>query len=213
MDSTKLLADDDTVVVAAEDDATVSLIIDVSRVQQIGRSFAVMDSNSLSVDFDGQVPRVKTIDLPSHALRVDWDSAERVTKTSARIFVRQGRVRIGEHMAKECNVSYDRVFASVTVIFVVSLGAKQAQAEGSVRLHVDLTLLLSCTFLSLVTELLCALDHSSNALALAQGCHKTELHLSVSVCVRCVVLFSCFLGTVALSRGVGLGETSEQSST
>ena len=34
----------------------------------------------------------------------------------------------GEHMAKECNVSYDRVFASVTV--VVSLGAKLAQAEG-----------------------------------------------------------------------------------
>ena len=25
---------------------------------------------------------------------------------------------IGEHMAKECNVSYDRVFASVTVIVV-----------------------------------------------------------------------------------------------
>ena len=60
---------------------------------------------------------------------------------------------IGEHMANECSVSYDRVFASVTVIVVVSLGAK---------LH-------SCTFFSLVTELLCALDHSSNALALAQG--------------------------------------------
>ena len=47
-----------------------------------------------------------------------------------------------------------------------------------VRLLMDLTLLHSCTFLSLVTELLCALDHSSNAFALAQGCHKTELHLS-----------------------------------
>ena len=34
----------------------------------------------------------------------------------------------GEHMAKECNVSYNKVFASVTV--VVSLGAKLAQAEG-----------------------------------------------------------------------------------
>ena len=46
----------------------------------------------------------------------------------------------------------------------------------SVRLHKDLTLLHSCTILSLVTELLCALDHSSNAFALAQGCNKTELH-------------------------------------
>ena len=37
---------------------------------------------------------------------------------------------IGEHLAKECNVSYDRVFASETVIVVVSLGAKLAQTEG-----------------------------------------------------------------------------------
>ena len=36
---------------------------------------------------------------------------------------------IGEHMEKECNVSYDRVFASVTVIVEVSLGAK-LEAEG-----------------------------------------------------------------------------------
>ena len=36
---------------------------------------------------------------------------------------------IVEHMAKECNVSYDRVFVSVTVIVVVSLGAKLAQVE------------------------------------------------------------------------------------
>ena len=33
----------------------------------------------------------------------------------------------------------------------------------------DLTLLHSCTFVSFVTELLCAFDHSSNAFALAQG--------------------------------------------
>ena len=45
-------------------------------------------------------------------------------------------------------------------------------------MHVDLTLLHSCTSVSLVTELLCALDHSSNACALAQGSHKIELHLS-----------------------------------
>ena len=58
--------------VAAEDDATVSFITDVSRVQQMQRLFAVMGSISLSVDFDGQVPREKTIDLPDHALSGDW---------------------------------------------------------------------------------------------------------------------------------------------
>ena len=30
--------------------------------------FALMDSISLSSDFDGQVPREQTIDLPNHAL-------------------------------------------------------------------------------------------------------------------------------------------------
>ena len=50
-DSTKFLVDDDT----AGDDATVSLITDVSMVQQLERPFAVMDVNLLSVDFDGQV--------------------------------------------------------------------------------------------------------------------------------------------------------------
>ena len=81
VDSTKFLVDDD----AAEDDATASLVTDVSMVQRIERLFAVVDSNSLSVDFGGQVPREKTIDLPNHALRGDWDLAEHVTKTSARI--------------------------------------------------------------------------------------------------------------------------------
>ena len=41
---------------------------------------------------------------------------------------------MGEHMAKECNVSYDRVFASVTVIAVVGLGAKLAQAAGKCQI-------------------------------------------------------------------------------
>ena len=34
---------------------------------------------------------------------------------------------------------------------------------SAVRMHIDLTLLHSCTFVSLVTELLCALDHSSKS--------------------------------------------------
>ena len=37
---------------------------------------------------------------------------------------------IGEHMAKDHDVSYDGVFVSVTVSVVVSLGTKPAQAEG-----------------------------------------------------------------------------------
>ena len=56
MASTKFLADDGTVV-AAEDDATVSLITDVSMVAENGKTFRLDGQHSLSVDFDGQVPR------------------------------------------------------------------------------------------------------------------------------------------------------------
>ena len=63
----------------------------------------------------------------------------------------------------------------------------------------DLALLRSCTFVSFVTELSSALDHSSNAFALAQAHPKTVLHmtlffLSLSSCLglwqgaRCVSL-------------------------
>ena len=40
---------------------------------------------------------------------------------------------IGEQMAKECNVSYDRVFASVTVSVEVSLGTKLAKLRGGLE--------------------------------------------------------------------------------
>ena len=84
MASTKFWLDDGIVAVAAEDDAAVSFM-DVSMVQQMERLFALMDSISLSVDFDGQVPSEKALGHPNHALRGDWGSAELVTKTSARI--------------------------------------------------------------------------------------------------------------------------------
>ena len=51
MVSTKFLITDDIVVVAAEDDATVSLITNVNILKQTERPFALTDSNSLSVDF------------------------------------------------------------------------------------------------------------------------------------------------------------------
>ena len=54
----------------------------------------------------------------------------------------------------------------------------------SVGLHADWTLLHSCTSL-FVTALVCALDHSSNASALAQDCHKIELHLPLSPSMFC----------------------------
>ena len=109
--STKFLVDDDVVVVATENDAVASLIAVVCMVQQLGRPFVLRNSNSLFVDFDGHVPRERTVGLPNHALEGDWGSAEHASKTSA--FVRQGRVvrwrrpapRIEEHLAKECNVS------------------------------------------------------------------------------------------------------------
>ena len=82
--SSRFLVDDGIVVVAAENDATVSLITDVSTVQQIERPSAYTDSISLSADFDGQVPSGKSTDLPDHASRGDWSSVRHVTKTSAR---------------------------------------------------------------------------------------------------------------------------------
>ena len=60
--STKFLADDDVVVEASA--AAVSWIADVIMVQQLGKPFALMGNNSLFVDFDGQVPRERAVDLP-----------------------------------------------------------------------------------------------------------------------------------------------------
>ena len=48
------------------------------------RLFVLMDSNSLSVDFDDLTPREKTIDLLNHVLRDEWDSAGYATKTSVK---------------------------------------------------------------------------------------------------------------------------------
>ena len=62
-------------------------------------------------------------------------------------------------------------------------------------MHADWTLLHSCTFFSFVTELVCALDHSSNAFALAQDCHKIELHLSLVLSLSLLFFLSlcyCF---------------------
>ena len=64
--------------------------------------------------------------------------------------------------------------SSVTVSVEVSLGTKLVQLRRNVGMHVDLTQSHSCTLFSFVTEL-CALDHSSNAFALAQGCHKNRV--------------------------------------
>ena len=56
---------------------------------------------------------------------------------------------IGESMAKECNVSIDRVFVSVSMSVEVSLGAKSAQAEEKCWLahRLDTVTLLHICFL------------------------------------------------------------------
>ena len=72
MVSTKFLADDDDDVEATDDDAAVSRIANVSVMQQLRRPFVLMDSSSLSFDFDGQVPRGRTVDLHNRVLRGDW---------------------------------------------------------------------------------------------------------------------------------------------
>ena len=77
--SAKFLTEDDVVLVVAEDDAELSLITNTIIVQQLGRPFALMDSRSQFVEFDGQVPRVKTVDLNAEAKlpsRGDWSTKE-----------------------------------------------------------------------------------------------------------------------------------------
>ena len=107
--------------------------------------------------------------------------------------------RIGDHMAKECNVSYDSVvawnFIVVTVIVVVSLGGPSFRE--SVGLHIDLTLLNSRTCVSFVTELMCALDHSSNAFALAPSLPNRVAFVNLAVCfLLCLFLvLSLFLAS------------------
>ena len=58
---------------------------------------------------------------------------------------------------------------SVKVSVEVILGAKLAQLRGSVGMHIDLTLLHSCTCVS------CSLDHSSTAFALAHVASQNRL--------------------------------------
>ena len=77
---------------------------------------------------------------------------------------------IGEQMAGMQSEFCQRFFVFSNSQCRSQLGHKAGQSRGrSVGMHVDLTLLHSCTFVSLVTEWLSALDHSSNAFALAQG--------------------------------------------
>ena len=58
-------------------------------------------------------------------------------------------------------------------------------------MHVDLTLLHSCTFVSLDTELLCAIDHSSNAFALAQVASQNRLPFDTVCLCACFLASSC----------------------
>ena len=62
--STKFLVDDDVVVVATESDAVASWIV-------WEEPFALMDNKSLFIEFDEQVPRERTVDLPKQ--RTCWE--------------------------------------------------------------------------------------------------------------------------------------------
>ena len=64
MVSTKFLVDDDVVVVATESDAVASWIV-------WEEPFALMDNKSLFIEFDEQVPRERTVDLPKQ--RACWE--------------------------------------------------------------------------------------------------------------------------------------------
>ena len=97
--STKFLVDD-VVVVATENEAAARLIADVSMAQQLGGLFGSMHNNSPFVDFDGQVPRERTADLPNDALGGDRGSAEHALKTSARLFTPESCCRVASPFSK-----------------------------------------------------------------------------------------------------------------
>ena len=61
-----------------------------------------------------------------------------------------------------------------------------------VGMHTDLTLLHSCTCVSLVAELLCALDHHSNAFALAQVASQNRVPLHSFLCFSFFFAFFMF---------------------
>ena len=104
-----------------------------------------------------------------------------------------------------------RYFRSPIFFFLFSLSR-----FPSVGLHIDLALLHSCTFVSLVTELSCALDHSSNAFALAQGASQNRVpfdtfsfslfSLSLSLCPR--VFFLLFPSRLRVSCVVSVSHPS-----
>ena len=75
-----------------------------------------------------------------------------------------------------------------------------AQLRESDGTHIDLTQLHSCTFVSLVTELLCALDHFSNALPLAQDARQKRLPFDSSSAnapwQRCFIKKKFFLSRI-----------------
>ena len=76
-----------------------------------------MDDNSLFVDFDGQVRREWTVDLPSRVekrLELSGPCVEAIGKDlHAGVVLHYGVAMfqgIGERTAKKCNVSQDRIF-------------------------------------------------------------------------------------------------------
>ena len=80
--------------------------------------------------------------------------------------------------AKKCVLRHG-VFA-VTVCVKVSLDTKITK----LRKHIDMAQLHSCTFVSLVTELLCVVDHSSNAFALVQVASQNSLPFDTLLKIR-----------------------------
>ena len=81
---------------------------------------------------------------------------------------------MGERMPNECDVSHAEDFFFGNSEYRSQLGASPSRRR-SVGLHVDLTLLHYCTLSSFVTELVCALEHSSITFALSQDCHKNRV--------------------------------------
>ena len=119
-----------------------------------------------------------------------------------------GRTRLICRFFRFCAPSLPRSLALSLLLcrsfaFYVSLSLSL-----SVKLHIDWALLHSGKFLSVVTELSCALDHSSNAFALAQDCHKKRLAF-VMVAERCLSAIASGV-TRKLSRSAAAAAVAQQ---
>ena len=95
----------------------------------------------------------------------------------------EGRVRTIGQVDEVVSQSKCQVKWEVFTVLPCQLSHEGDPAEGSVNLHVHFVPAQCLFFCS-------ACHRCTNAFALAQGCHKTELHLTLFVCLSVFICVS-----------------------